>query len=148
MREPEERIWRTCDHTADVIIEGKGKTIDKAFEAIALALQSVMIDLSTISAKRSISKSIEVNTSSYEEILFEFLSSLVFLKDTENFAFADIKVTLTINNNKAKVYYTLKGEKINPKKHAIFTDVKGVSYSELKVVNEKNYYICRCVVDV
>ncbi|MEN2997909.1 MAG: archease [Brevinematia bacterium] len=148
MSKSNSRSWEIHDHTADVIIEGKGKTLEKAFEGIALALQSVMVDISSVKPRKIIKECIELNSSSSEEQLFEFLSRIVFIKDVKKFFFSDVELFITTDNNKVKLCFTLKGERIDPKKHTIFTDVKGVSYSELKILNEKGYYICRCVVDV
>lgn len=143
-----ERSWQILDHTADVIIEGKGKTLEKAFEAIAIALQNVMVDTETIKPVKNLEDSIKLQNPSKEELLFEFLSRIVFIKDTKKFVFKDIEVKIKNDNNFVEVYFLMKGEKLSIKKHKIYCDVKGVSYSELKIVQENNYYICKCVVDV
>lgn len=136
------------DHTSDVMIEGKGRTFEKALEGIAIALQNVMIDISSIKPRKVITDHVEVASNSYENVLFEFLSKLVFIKDVKKFAYNDINVSILNDNITVKIHFTLKGEKIDINRHKIFTDVKGVSYCELRVIKEKDYYICRCVVDV
>lgn len=142
------RIWEIQDHTADVIIEGKGKTLETALEAVALALQNVMIDTSTIKPKKTIKDCIKIETHKNEEILFEFLSRLVFIKDVRKFFFNDIKVSIKNDNNIVEICFFLVGERLNLNRHKVFTDVKGISYSELKIFKQKDYYICRCIVDV
>ena len=43
---------------------------------------------------------------------------------------------------------TAYGEKINPEKHKLKTEVKGATYSGLKVAEENGKFIAQCVVDV
>ncbi len=143
-----DRVWLVKDHTADVMIEGRGKTLEVAFEGIALALQSVMVDIRSVGSKKVVKDCVSVSGNSYEDVLFEFLSKLVFIKDVKKFVFSDIKVSILDDNGIMKVCFVLNGEFVNLSKHVIFTDVKGISYCELKVMKEKDYYICRCVVDV
>lgn len=143
-----ERHWQILDHTADVLIEGKGKTLEKAFEAIALALQNVILDTETITPKKNLKDCIKLSSPSKEELLFEFLSRIVFIKDTKKFVFRDIEVKINNDNNSVELCFSMKGETLSLKKHKIYCDVKGVSYSELRVFEENNYYICKCIVDV
>lgn len=143
-----ERSWQILDHTADVLIEGKGATLEKAFEAIAIALQNVIVDINTITCKKKLKGNIRLENPSKEELLFEFLSKIVFIKDTKKFVFRDIEVKIINDNNFVELHFLMKGERISIKKHKIYCDVKGVSYSELRVIFENNYYICKCIVDV
>lgn len=146
-RNEESRFWEIKDHTADVMIEGGGKTLSQSFEGIALALQNVIVDTNTVQRSKKISDCVR-RKGTYEDLLFEFLSRLVYIKDVKKFFFSDIQVQINDNSDIMEVCFTIYGEKINPKKHSTFTDVKGVSYSGLVICKERDYYICRCIVDV
>ncbi|MCX8097075.1 MAG: archease [Spirochaetes bacterium] len=141
------RFWEIKDHTADVMIEGGGKTLSQSFEGIALALQNVIVDTNTVQKSKKISDCIRLK-GSYEDLLFAFLSRLVYIKDVKKFFFSDIQVQISDNSDVMELCFTIYGENINLKKHSTLTDVKGVSYSGLVIFKEKDYYICRCIVDV
>ncbi|MCX8029786.1 MAG: archease [Brevinematales bacterium] len=143
-----ERYWYVKDHTSDFIIEGKGSTIESAFEAIAIALQSVIVDINSIVGKIVVG-SVVRSSRGYEELLFEFLSYLVYIKDVEKFVFKDINVKIhNLDNENIILEFEALGDRIDVNSHVVLTDVKGVTYSQLAVFKERDYYICRCVVDV
>ncbi|MGB9620971.1 MAG: archease [Brevinematia bacterium] len=136
------------DHTADVMIEGRGDTLEEAFEGIAIALQSVITDTSRIYEKKKLKECIDLKSDKWEDWLFEFLNKIIFIKDTEKIVFKDIKVEISERSYGKELCFEIKGDKINFKKYEINVDVKGASYSNLEVIKERNYYICRCIVDV
>ncbi|MGC8869882.1 MAG: archease [Brevinematia bacterium] len=136
------------DHTADVMIEGRGDTLEEAFEGIAIALQSVITDTSRIYEKKKLKECIDLKSDKWEDWLFEFLNKIIFIKDTEKIVFKDIKVEISERSYGKELCFEIKGDKINSKKYEINVDVKGASYSNLEVIKERSYYICRCIVDV
>ncbi|MGC8767142.1 MAG: archease [Brevinematia bacterium] len=136
------------DHTADVMIEGRGDTLEEAFEGIAIALQSVITDTSRIYEKKKLKECIDLKSDKWEDWLFEFLNKIIFIKDTEKIVFKDIKVEISERSYGKELCFEIKGDKINFKKYEINVDVKGASYSNLEVIKERSYYICRCIVDV
>lgn len=142
------RGWKILDHTADIMIEGTGETIEEAFEGIAIALQNVITDVSKVISRKKIKECIELRNSNREDWLFDFLNRLIFLKDTKKLIFKDVKVKIFNDNNLKKLCFEGLGDKINFRKYEIFVDAKGASYSNLEVIDNKDYYICRCIIDV
>jgi SHS2 domain-containing protein len=130
------------------MIEGRGDTLEEAFEGIAIALQSVITDTSRIYEKKKLKECIDLKSDKWEDWLFEFLNKIIFIKDTEKIVFKDIKVEISERSYGKELCFEIKGDKINSKKYEINVDVKGASYSNLEVIKERSYYICRCIVDV
>ena len=138
--------YKFIDHTADVAFEVKGKTLEELFESAALALEQTMVkDLKTI--KHKTKKSIKLKAKNPEELLFNFLQELIFLKDAKLLLFSKFKFKIKENKE-----YELKaeahGEKLSPKKHELLVDVKAVTYHYYKVEKIKNSWKAFIILDV
>jgi SHS2 domain-containing protein len=142
------REFSILDHTADVMIEGVGKSIEEAFESIALALINVMINHNNITAKSKIKDKIQVRTKNIEDVLIDFLNKLIFLKDVKKFVFSDIKVKISQDDEVFVVEFELFGDYYNSGNYDFEVDVKGASYSGLEIKELNGKYVCRCIVDV
>jgi len=122
--------YELIDHTADVMVSCKGRTLEECFENAAYALFDQMIDADTIS--QTVKKEIVVEGRDEEERLYAFLSEMLFVMETEGLVFSDFKVVF--DNNKVKC--TAKGEKLDLRKHRPKTEVKAITYHELSVRKE------------
>jgi len=142
------RELNILDHTADIMIEGIGETLEEAFEAIALALVSVMVDMKSIKNKYRLSGEVKTESRDLEDLLVDFLNKLIFLKDAKKFIFNDIGVRIKEEGNSLVAKFELKGDYYTGGEYEFSIDVKGASYSAAKVEKVGDRYICRCVVDV
>lgn len=129
------------EHTADIGIIGKGKTIEEAFEQAAQAMFNVMVDIKKVKPTEKIT--IKADAEQLEQLFIEFLNELLAQKDIKHMVFSKFKVKI----NKLKLTAEVYGEKLQDK-HNIKTEVKAATYSALKVEKDKNNYIVRCIVDV
>ena len=138
--------YKFIDHTADVAFEAKGKTLEELFNSCALAVEQTMVkDLKTIKHKER--KLIKLKAKNPEELLFNFLQELIFLKDAKLLLFSKFKIKIKQNEDyelKAEAY----GEKLNPEKHELLVDVKAVTYHSYKVEKIKNYWKTFIILDV
>ena len=138
--------FKFIDHTADVAFKAKGKTIEELFESCALATEQTMVkDLKTV--KHKTKKQIKLKAKNPEELLFNFLQELIFLKDAKLLLFSKFKIKIKQDKElvlNAEIY----GEKLNPKKHELLVDVKAVTYHFYKVEKVKNYWKAFIILDV
>jgi SHS2 domain-containing protein len=128
--------------TADVAFEAYGETLEEAFGNAALAMFEVQTD--TEKVKPAISKDVEIVSESKESLLFDWLSELLYLRDTQNMFFSKFEIKIEKNNNfrlTGKIY----GEKIEGRE--LRTEVKGVSYQMMKIEEEPEFKI-RVILDV
>lgn len=128
--------------TADVAFEAYGKTLEEAYSNAALAMFEVQTD--TEKVKPSISKDIELVSENKESLLFDWLSELLYLRDTQSMFFSKFEIKIETNKNlklTGKVY----GERIEG--HEKRTEVKGVSYQMMKI-EEKPEFKIRVILDV
>ncbi len=138
--------YKFLDHTADVMFEAQGRNLNEVFENAALAVFDVQSDLKKIMPKAK--KKIKLKNESIGDLLFDFLEELIYLKDAKYLLFG--KFSVKIKNFKGKYFLDAVacGEKINPKKHGLKTDVKAITLHEFFLKKVKNGWKCRVLLDI
>ena len=133
--------------TADVVFEAYGKTLEDLFQNCALALMEVMVDTATVSPSQS--EKLKIKSEKLENLLFDFLSELVYLKDAKQILFSKFSVNIkTLHPKPYTLVANLWGEKINPRHHHLRTDVKAVTWHLFKIEKEKKGWRAQVVVDI
>jgi SHS2 domain-containing protein len=131
---------------ADVAFEAKASTLNELFDVAAKATFDVMADTST--NKPTITKEISLSSSTLENLLYDFLSEIIFIKDTDSMVFSDVKTTITEQVKKFHLKATLKGAPINPQKQKLGNDVKAVTMHMFEIKKVKEGYTARVVLDI
>ena len=134
--------YETFEHGADVGIRGKGRTLEEAFANGAKALFALMADLSTIEPQKEIR--VECTAPDIETLFMVWLNQLIALADIEKMVLCEFSVTIKDKNLTA----TARGESISPQKHDLGVEVKGATFTMLRVFQEAGYFVAQCVVDV
>src|SRR3989344_2809229 len=88
---------------ADIAFEAYGKTLNEVFENSAYAFFDMTCNPKTV--KQKIIKIIKVKAENEKDLLYNFLSELIFLKDSKQLIFSKVKVI--IKNNKLKAIIKL-----------------------------------------
>lgn len=140
-------MYEKFEHKADIGVRGIATTKEGAFAECAKAMFSVMVDLETVNAESEVE--VEAKANDIEQLLVNFLSELLFLRDDKEMLFSEFEVSeIAEKNREFHLKATAKGEKIDLKKHEMGTEVKGVTYSGLKVAKENKGFVAQCIVDV
>lgn len=126
---------------ADVCFEAKAKTVEELFEECALATSEVMVNTKTV--KQKIKKTIQLKSDSIDNLLFDFLSEIVFMKDTDSLLFSKFAVKI----KKFSLEATLEGDKIS-KEQELRNDVKAVTLHMFEVKKEEGAWFARMVLDI
>jgi len=130
---------------ADVAFTVKGKTKEELFENAAIALISSMADISKIKSKQK--RNVCIKNKKLDLLLFDFLDELIFYKDTENLLFSRFNVKIQ-KSNIYELTAVIEGEKVDPERHRVTTDIKAITMHMFKVGRTKDGYEARVVVDV
>lgn len=138
--------YKFFDHTADVMFEAYGKTLNELFENAALATQETQVDLKDVKGK--IKRKINLKNKSIEMLLFDFLQELIFLKDSQYSLFSKFKINIKKNKDNFVLESEISGEKINPKKHKLKVDVKAVTFHKFYVKKIKHKWKSRIILDI
>ena len=138
--------YKFKDHTADVLFESTGKNLNEVFENSALAVFEVQTNLNKVDCK--LKRKIKLKNKTAENLLFDFLEELIYLKDAKYMLFSKFSVKIADEKNKFKLEAVAEGEKINPKKHELKVDVKAVTLHEFYLKKAKNGYKARVILDI
>lgn len=138
--------YRFLPHTADVMFEAFGETLEELFENAALALEETMVKTSTIKCNESYE--ITLNSGNPTDLLYDFLSELIFVKDTEGLLFSKFGAVISHEGKEYKLFAKCEGEKINQDKHELLDDAKAITMHEFEVVKDKDRWYAKVIVDV
>ena len=131
---------------ADTAFQVEGKDLNELFENAAEALTISMADINLINSKRKVV--ISLSNNKVDLLLFDFLNELLFFKDSENLLFSKYNVKVQKSNDLYMLSASVEGEKADPKKHKITTDVKAVTLHMFKLNKKDGIYKARIVVDI
>lgn len=121
--------YEFTDHTADVGMRAYGKSIAEMFENAAIGMFNIISDTKKVSAVGEYK--VKLNANSIDDLLIKWLSTLLFLHETNSILFNKFKVNLY--TQKCELSATIFGETYNPKKHPYKTQIKAVTYHTLKI---------------
>ncbi len=130
---------------ADIAYEATSDTLDGLFEEAAMAATDIMVNQKTVKPKTK--KTVKVKADSIENLLYDFLSELIFLKDTNGFLANKIKVNVKKGKNFSLVS-TLTGEKIDRKRHDLRNDLKAITMHMFEIKQEGKKWKATIVVDI
>lgn len=130
---------------ADIAFEVTATSEKDLFVEAGKALEDVMVNLKTIKKKKSVSIMLEAEN--LEMLLYDWMSELIYLKDTDGFLFSDFDVTLE-KKEKYIIHATGHGEVINRKTHDLRNDVKAVTMHLFEVKKQGKTWKAKVVVDV
>lgn len=135
-------MWEHFYHQADIGVRGKGETMAQAFEEAATAMMTVICSVDTVRQTEQVD--IQCADSDPELLFVDWLNALIYEMATRRMLFGKFEVTLEGNRLKAKAW----GETADPEKHETAVEVKGATYTQLKVACQDDTWIAQCVVDV
>lgn len=131
------------DVTADVGYRAYGKSLEKAFENAATAMFEVITDTSKV--RSLVEKKICLEAEDKFAILYDWLSELLFLHDSEYLVFSKFDVKIHVENDDSQKKYFLEatvfGEDLDPSRHDIRSDVKAVTFHMMKIYFDKTYVV-------
>ena len=133
---------------ADSAFEARGSTPSELFAASGRAVIEAMVDPRTVSA--GLTKSITRHDRNLEELLFDWLADIVYLKDAEGLVFRDAGCTVTCDqaNREWHLQGTLGGEPIDPARHGLRADVKAITKHCYEVRRHDGGWIATVVMDI
>lgn len=134
--------WQHFHHGADIGIRGYGGTCEDAFVQIALALTAVIAPPESVRAERDIV--IAAAAPDIELLLVDWLNALIYEMATRHMLFSRFVVHISGERLQGRAW----GERVDIERHRPAVEVKGATYTELKVAEEDGRWLAQCVVDV
>ncbi|WP_297535339.1 archease [Thermococcus sp.] len=125
------RTWEHYEHTADIGVRGYGSTLEEAFEAVALGLFDVMVDVRKVEPGEC--REVEVEEEDLEALLYSFLEELLVLHDMEGLVFGDVRVRIEKTENGYRLKAKACGEPLDYEKHEPKEEVKAITYHDMRI---------------
>jgi len=133
---------------ADIAYEAYGKGLNEVFENSALAIFELSAEVKTIKPKKKLE--IKLEHEKLDNLLYDFLSEILFLKDSKYMVFRNVNVKINEDkkNKKFRLKSTLEGDTINSEKQHLENDIKAITMHMFELNKVKNGYKARIVVDI
>lgn len=133
---------------ADSAFEAHGDTPSELFRAAAQAVIETMVDPRTVLP--TLTRTVVRRDRSLEELLFDWLADIVYLKDAEALVFqrADCAVTHEPADGEWRLEGTLAGEPIAPARHGLRADVKAITKHRYAVRQDDRGWTATVVMDI
>ena len=134
--------WEHFRHDADVGVRGFGPSREVAFEQAALAMIAVITDPRAVRARNKVS--IECRAPDEELLLAEWLNRLVYEMATRRMLFSRFSVRIDAGVLRGEAW----GERLDRARHQPAVEIKGATYTALRVQQRNGEWRAQTVVDV
>jgi SHS2 domain-containing protein len=139
---PDRPPFENFAHDADVGVRGRGSTLAEALANAGRALTAVVTDPASV--REVLSVQVACEASDPEVLLFDWLNALVFEMATRRVLFARFDVRVDGATLVARAF----GEPVDVPRHHPAVEVKGATWTGLRVGREGGAWVAECVVDV
>ncbi len=119
--------YEILEHTADVMVKAHGHTVEECFQNAAFAMVDQIVDASTVAPL--VEETIAVEGVALDELLYNFLSEVLFIFDARGIALSEFHVTIGAGTLECRA----RGEGFDPAKHSPKQEIKAVTYHMLHV---------------
>ena len=135
--------WTHFPHEGDVGVQGFGADPAEAFANAARAMTAVLVPLDQITANEAVE--ITCEAPELEVLLVDWLNAVIYEMATRSMVFGDFRVVIDSNCLRA----TALGEPVEVVRHAPSVELKGATFTQLRVAQEADgRWLAQCVVDV
>ncbi|KAK4538856.1 hypothetical protein RGQ29_032310 [Quercus rubra] len=147
--------YEFLDHTADVQIHAWGDNLSEAFESAAVAMTAYITDINRIEIK--LKEVIEVESEDLKGLLYRYLDEILFLFNAEPYLlskrvrileFKKVKDTGDSCDEKYYIKAECYGESFSIDKHPQGTEIKAITYSAMRIVDDPNKHEVYFIVDI
>ena len=135
--------YELLDHTADIGVIAFGRDLPETFGNAAYAMFDILTDIDRV--RETDSFDLQVSASNIEDLLVAWLNELLYRYETERIAFSKFVID-DINDSNLRA--TVSGEKIAPDRHEIKTEIKSVTYHQLRVEKIDDGWRAQVIFDV
>ncbi len=136
------------EHTADVLVRARGRTLEEAFEWAAIAVYEIMTDTTKVRPERRIE--VMVSGMDLENLLYNYIEELLYHTDAEGMVFSRLirvcRIDETGDGYELLAYAW--GDKFDPAKYEHRTVVKAMTYAEMSIEKQGGCWQLQFVPDI
>jgi|SRR3989344_2299582 len=137
--------YKFFEHTADLGIEAYGKDLNELFMNCALSIFESTADINKI--KGSENRKIRMKNKKIDGLLYDFLSEIIYLRDTDSIIFKNCKVEIK-GDKEYLLNAVLSGDYINREIHELRREIKAITLHMFEVKKIKAGWKARIIVDI
>jgi SHS2 domain-containing protein len=123
--------YELIDHTADLMVKAYGSTLEECFANAGYALFDQTVDLSGIGPNEIFE--IKASGDNPEELLYAFLSELLFLEDCEGIILCELDVGFVDGG----LICEGRGEILDRSRHRTKSEIKAITFHMMSVNAEE-----------
>jgi SHS2 domain-containing protein len=135
-------LFETFEHDADIGVRGRGATPSEAFANAGRALTAVLTDPARV--RETLFVELACEASDLESLFYDWMNALVFEMATRWAVFARYEVRI----DGGRLTATAHGEPVDVERHQPAVEVKGATWTALRVGQDEDGWLPQCVVDV
>ncbi|HET6883368.1 MAG TPA: archease [Pirellulales bacterium] len=136
-------MYEIFEHTADLGLRVRAPDLETLFADAARGLTSMIAaNLEAIRPVREVAVSLAGTRR--DDLLFDWLSEILYLFESERLLLADFTVRLDGDGLKA----TARGEPLDESRHQLEHEVKAITYHGLKVEQTSDGWLAEVIVDI
>ena len=136
-------MYELFDHTADLGLRVRAPDLDTLFAEAAAGLFSAIVEEVT-AVRPEVEQKLELSGTDREYLLFDWLRELLYRFDAGHMVYRDFAVTVRPDGLTA----TVRGEPLDPARHALSHEVKAITYHGLKVEQTADGWLAEVIVDI
>ena len=134
--------WKLLDHTADIMIEVWGSSLEDLFLNAAEAMTTVLVPCADVPRERELDVVLEADAA--EELLVSWLREILFHVQTRGLILVRAEMDdLSDTALKAKLHFGTSGPECEPE-----FEIKAVTYHGLSIQEQDGIYSARIVFDI
>ena len=134
---------REIDHTADLGFEVWGPDLPTLHAASVRALGSLCYERDAVEPREE--RFLSISGDTHEERLVAWLQEVYFLLESENWLTQDVA---TIRCCGDKIEGRVRGEAYDPERHTLHTEIKAITYHDMRVEQMEGEWRTTVIVDV
>jgi SHS2 domain-containing protein len=127
-----EGSYEFLEHTSDAYVLARGRSLEEAFAAAALAMSDILTDPTKVRPKVRIS--VEVSAEDLEALLYRWLERLLVLFEVEGLVFVRHSLKIVGHDGGYLLRANVEGERFDPAIHPAEVAIKAVTYHDMKIV--------------
>jgi SHS2 domain-containing protein len=135
--------WIFLDHTADIRMEVRGRTMEELFSNAARGLTSLLVSRASGHAETEIA--VNLAGGDYEELLVDWLREILFQNEVRDFVLLEPRI---VSLSETGIEARLEGRPVQPEQERPNREIKGVTYHGLSIEKTDRGYRARIVFDI
>ena len=138
--------YRYLDHVTDAYVEAYGDTMEEAFSYAGKGTINIMFELKNILGKTE--HEFKVQGDDYSELLFNWIDSIILLIAIDNKVASSFDLKISKLDSKYQLTGHAMTESVDISKHGYKTEIKGVTYHKMEILQESGLNKVRFILDL